>query len=106
VNALMNLQIQWNAVILSSGYATVGLSSSAQLQRVSLVMWMVSIFFGKFIHRSSSKILHNFINFNLLNWTKTMYSNIIFSILLHVTFTVLVIIRVSHATQFVKSTKS
>jgi hypothetical protein len=42
VNAVMNLRAPWNAGKLSSGFTTGGLSSSAQLHRVSLlVSWLV-----------------------------------------------------------------
>jgi hypothetical protein len=35
VNSVLNLQVPWNAGKLSSGLTTVGLSSSAELHRVS-----------------------------------------------------------------------
>jgi hypothetical protein len=41
VNSALNLRVPWNAGKLSSGLTTGGLSSSAQLHRVSLDTWSV-----------------------------------------------------------------
>jgi hypothetical protein len=36
MNAVMNIQVPWNAEKLSSGYTTIGLSISSQLHKISL----------------------------------------------------------------------
>jgi hypothetical protein len=43
VNAVMNLRVPWNAGNLSSAYTPGGLSSSAQLQRVSYLVYLLVV---------------------------------------------------------------
>jgi hypothetical protein len=70
VNSVLNLCVPWNAGKLSSGLTTRGLSSSAQLHRVSYELWLCLCTINKTLtFNTHPKMIDLY-----LKWTNLMFN--------------------------------